>query len=287
MPYNRYRLEGDTRASEVESGLQARIADALWLLARQWQVGEFRGEDASSPVLLRYQMETTPVTELGSYHSRTYTPIDPLVPLEAYVEPQPPGELAGFWRSAEAGMHLFRLLSANGLDSLRGQLRREYPLPAPARVEPTESAWVRLLVRRACNGERIFRERAVILPALRGQLKPDQQTAFDDATNAWERWYQERLSDQPDLTCWDPERMEYRFRLRASTESGAVILNAQEYPGGHLDWFNFDVSTGRFQPAHADRDGRSQNVLPAPVQFPAWRPAAGGNRRMARSILAM
>jgi hypothetical protein len=267
MTYSRYRLEGDTRATEIETGLQARIADALWMLARQWQVGEFRGEDASSPVQARYQMETTPVTELSSYRSRTYAPIDPLVPLEAYVEPQSPGELAGFWRSAEAGMHLLRLLSARGLDSLRSDIRRDYPLPKPARVEPAESAWVRVLVRRACDGARIFRERDAVAAAIRRSLSPEQQAAFDGALTAWEQWYQDRLLDQPGTTCWDPERMEYRFRLRASLESGAVILNAGEYPGGHLDWFSFDAQFERSdRPAQTARHD-PKTVLPAPVQF--------------------
>ena len=32
------------------TSLQAQIRDPLWLLARQWQVGEFAGDDAGSPV---------------------------------------------------------------------------------------------------------------------------------------------------------------------------------------------------------------------------------------------
>ena len=32
-----YRLEPNTVDTDVEEGIQARIADPLWLLARQWQ----------------------------------------------------------------------------------------------------------------------------------------------------------------------------------------------------------------------------------------------------------
>ena len=51
------RIEPHTRDVDLEEGLQARIADPLWLLARQWQVGEFRGEDAASPVHVRLEVE--------------------------------------------------------------------------------------------------------------------------------------------------------------------------------------------------------------------------------------
>jgi hypothetical protein len=55
------RLEPHTRSENLEEGLQERIADPLWLLARQWQVGEFRGEDAASPIHARVRVASTPI----------------------------------------------------------------------------------------------------------------------------------------------------------------------------------------------------------------------------------
>ena len=51
------------RAAGVEEGLAARLADPLWLLARQWQLGEFRGDDAGS---------ATSVTVAGVAHHPTW-----------------------------------------------------------------------------------------------------------------------------------------------------------------------------------------------------------------------
>src|SRR6476619_2522366 len=47
-----YRLEPLHRSNEVASGLTARIHDPAWALTRQWQLGEFAGQDAGSPVLV-------------------------------------------------------------------------------------------------------------------------------------------------------------------------------------------------------------------------------------------
>ena len=273
MPNSRYRLEGNTRASEVETGLQTRIGDALWMLARQWQVGEFRGEDAASPVQARFQVATLPLSSMHSFRSRTFTPIDPLVPLEAYAEQQPPGDLGGFWRSAESGMHLLRLLSAGGLDSLRKTLRVEYALTAPAAVEAEERAWVDLLVRRSCDGERIYRERSVVLPLLRRQIAVTLHAAFEEATNAWIAWHEDRLMTRADLDCWDSDRMEYRFHVRAQGDAGAVALEAREYPGGHLDWYNFDLTSSNWKPEQTNPLPEVRTVFPTPVQF-AGMPAS-------------
>ena len=42
------RLLTSARAGGMEEALAARLADPLWLLARQWQFGEFRGDDAGA-----------------------------------------------------------------------------------------------------------------------------------------------------------------------------------------------------------------------------------------------
>src|SRR4051812_24757427 len=43
------RLEPRPRSTDIAPALSARIRDPLWMLTRQWQFGEFQGEDAGSP----------------------------------------------------------------------------------------------------------------------------------------------------------------------------------------------------------------------------------------------
>ena len=261
MAYSRYRLEGNTRSDEIETGLQSRVADALWMLARQWQVGEFRGEDAASPVQVQYQMETTPVDQFRSYRGKSFTQIDSFIPLEAYAEQQPPAE--SFGRSAEAGMHLLRLLSASGVD-LNNWFREQKPLIEPEHAEPTEAAWVRLLLRRACDGDAIYQSRTQLKPAARLNLTSEpQKLAFDAAFADWEKWYTERFVSQSPFNCWDSERMEYRFEVG----TGDVVLEAKEYPGGHLDWYSFDVQSENTKTPKAAKPNPPKTVLPTPVQF--------------------
>ena len=44
------RLEAIPRAADFDRSLKAEVRDALWMLTRQWQFGEFKGEDAATAV---------------------------------------------------------------------------------------------------------------------------------------------------------------------------------------------------------------------------------------------
>lgn len=48
------RLEPRTRADDLTAGLAARVYDATWMLARQWQLGELTGDDGGTPIAVRH-----------------------------------------------------------------------------------------------------------------------------------------------------------------------------------------------------------------------------------------
>ena len=49
------RLEPRGRDDDMTDAVHARVYDPLWMLARQWQMGEFQGEDTGTPVLARWR----------------------------------------------------------------------------------------------------------------------------------------------------------------------------------------------------------------------------------------
>ena len=59
------RVEGRPRTVNFERALRAEVRDALWMISRQWQLGEFKGEDAGSPVSAKAHLDTTRLTQLG------------------------------------------------------------------------------------------------------------------------------------------------------------------------------------------------------------------------------
>ena len=125
------RLEPRVRRDEPSAGLEARVRDPLWMLARQWQVGEFTAEDAGSPLQVRARVERAPLTR--------YFP-GPLPEAATQGEPDDPepapargtrragGRAHGCALSCETGLHFLRLLEARGV----GRYRQAYVDAIPA-----------------------------------------------------------------------------------------------------------------------------------------------------------
>jgi hypothetical protein len=57
------RLEGRPRTNNFDRALRAEVRDGLWMITKQWQMGEIRGNDAGSPVFAKLQIDTTRLTK--------------------------------------------------------------------------------------------------------------------------------------------------------------------------------------------------------------------------------
>lgn len=53
------RLEGRPRTYNFDRAMRAEVRDALWMLTKQWQMGEFQGDDAGSPVFAKIHDAST------------------------------------------------------------------------------------------------------------------------------------------------------------------------------------------------------------------------------------
>ena len=112
-------------ASEDETlavSVQARIHDPLWLLGRQWQFGELRHDGGATPIDVRVEGTTAPLSRMRGGGADVTTgrsaAIKPTgTPLEALVEREAVREtgLEQLRLRAEAGLHLLRMLRAAGL----------------------------------------------------------------------------------------------------------------------------------------------------------------------------
>jgi hypothetical protein len=75
----------EPRRADSDEGLRARVADPVWFLCRQWQLGELQGEDASTPVAVISAPRHVPIT-----YDRARPDLDPsVIPAEALLEAEP------------------------------------------------------------------------------------------------------------------------------------------------------------------------------------------------------
>lgn len=261
------RLEPHARDPQLQPGLTAAIHDPLWLLARQWQLQEFCGEDAGSPIWADLNVTYAPITR---YHLQPQErspsqvkvegqKLDGSVPLEVLVEresvrdtngPFPPLRLA-----AEAGLQFLRLLNANGAGALREKVCADFPLKNPLAhlTKPEQKEELEK------EKERLGSDTVRFIEVMSGRV-PDgnlmrtglqswsgvpaqHQAAVDKAFQSWKTWYDQLFYEAKDSS-WVPPRLEYQALIAASTQKGEVVLNATEYADGHLDWYSFDAVAG-------------------------------------------
>jgi hypothetical protein len=275
------RLEPVPRDPTLMAGLQARIADPAWLLARQVAFGEFSGQDAASSVSVRMRARASRLTRFRpGYAPGAVAPATgagellpaSVGPLEVLAEAEPEPETGGAVRpvfAAQAGLQYRRMLAAAGVSNLSSYeqgLLQTYPIPpaAPrvaAGMPPSPAATDPALLPysgRVPDGARLYADLAAALrppgvgslpaaPALGGA----SAAVVTSVARAYLAWY-EAVSGQElgHRDSWDPARMEYAFSVAAPGPDAETVLATAELDSGELDWLDFDLlASGKVRPA--------------------------------------
>jgi hypothetical protein len=268
------RLETDVTALDLAPGLEARVADPLWLVGRQWQLAELKGEDAGTPIRAAVEGERFPV------HFPADAPRgrEALAGRDGLIEPVVEAESARAERpafAAEAGLDFERALRLYGAAASIPAFRARFPFAAPADfdagVDRAGGRFLALTAGRAIDG-------GTLGQALQAHRDADGHVtslppglpANSDVLRAATEWlaaWESFVYEPEDGTYWRDSRLEYQFELEAEHAVGRTALVANDYSGGRLDWWSFDL--GRTSAAAAEeREPVRQVTLPAPVRFP-------------------
>jgi hypothetical protein len=286
------RIEPFSRLDDIDNGLQAQMHDPLWLLARQWQTGEFQADDAGTPVLAKLRLERSPLARFRPGPAGKVEPYRSDVPLETLVEREPVQRFADPRRdlrvAADAGLYFMRLLerfkvSPAGRQAFAAAPRLQLPeAPAPGE-DDAGRRYLAVMRGRVPDGYRVYQ---AVAPTLRAATpKPSAAPAIPAADRpkaikagvAFLDWFDARYSIAPAgsgaasaTPTWVSERLEYSFAISAKTSDGELGLTAAEYPGGALEWHSFDVAPGLglgAKPADPGPETLVRTVVPAPVRY--------------------
>jgi hypothetical protein len=301
------RLEPNPRLAAMEETLKARIYDPLWMLVRQWQLGEFQGEDNGSPITVSLQGEVSQLTRFapgplanapvgGEHFDPTNIPVEALVERERAEARSNISERLQL--AAEAGQHFLRMLARESFGTrYHAAIIAKFPLPKPSAEQSNVAGRADLKFLTLLSGR--VPDGAAIANAVRqgGDLagvviSSEDQAAVRRVGEVFIRWYDQLFSEPPvgarDDLAWLPRRMEYAFAVAApapgpslTLTGGETVLVAREYSSGHLDWLDFDLKPRSALGAAADRSAGqnplpiAQTVIPTPVTFrgmpaPRW-----------------
>lgn len=257
------RLEGRTRAEDFDRAMKAEVHDALWMLSRQWQMGEFIGDDAGSPVLAKAHMETTLLDKYkpagGQVQAFEYD-----IPLEVKVEQQP---ILFKQAGLDIALDLRLLMGRQWLKwiatvdtNLKFEYIDQYGISMP---DPETEADAKL-----CAHVKVWQQFAAVsgrnmdgyqlyeylkdnpanhaYDSITGVDTEAKKTQIDGLAKKFIDWFESlyyQPLDQNQLNiAWQPEHLEYQFSCSAPKQGTEKVMQAEEYYHGHLDWYNLDIS---------------------------------------------
>lgn len=282
------RLEPLPKSSDLLAGLRAEIADPLWLIARQRQFGELRGENAGYPIQAQLIAETA---RISRYHPGlpganaaqvAFDHTDSSLPLETIVEQEPVWSLPGDGRlRVDAGLHFLRILRRHRAGGLKARYVTHYAIRDQDIVGDDIDAdeLRRGAVGRVPDGYRLGQD----LRQERGNssqltnLPPQPSVPGNNrdkvlaAANDFLTWWEQLLVEQAGSNgAWKPNRLEHSFAVQAEMPAGRVVLVADEYRGGRLDWYHFRAET-RSDLGSPQRSAAAEHtvrtVIPTPVSY--------------------
>ncbi len=264
------RLEASPRSTDFTRSLRAEVRDPLWMITRQWQMGEFQGEDAATPVgarILSLQQHADRVV-IGTGGPATY---DEAIPLETRVEREALQADLGlavelsrtYWKSNLA------LVSSH-----RDALLAKYPLVfSPDPNDYSGSQLYAAAKTRWWNGFSMYVDMttAGTNPALtafrewldgEASISGGDKTSLNDLAAGLLAWYARTYSQPASATenAWKTAQLEYGFTI-ATPAAAQNVLVADEYYQGHVDWYSFDLDNR--QPVAIDGE-----TAPSPQQPP-------------------
>lgn len=261
------RLEPRARTNDLGEALAAQIRDPLWLLARQWQLGELDGTDAGSPTLVELGVRTSAPTALILPNG---TELPPAAPMEPRVFRE---DAAGdMMLSAEIGCLFESILDAHGLAISKDEVRLVLPLPTAgaAAADPATRDFLSVCGGRLVDGISLYRAAKASLPqipaALSGVHAPE--AALRDALVelvATADDLEVGLADS-DPPAWNGRDLDYQFALRAPLPGGGTAtITAAPDLDATLDWHAFDVDA--MAPGASASPLVWTAVLPSDVRF--------------------
>ena len=238
------RLEGRPSLPDFERSLRTEVRDPLWFLTRQWQFGEFQGEDAASPIDVALGIRSAPLASLRI--GATDAPYDPGVPLETRVEREPvPFDLTIYMQGSRL---LERLLDAKLLKFLPNFVT-QWPLTAASIAGEAVVDAARL----QATGTAFLVDIAELIESIRGgtfaaavsAMTADlgERTALTAAGVKLLNWFDRTYgAPRTEPSAWRADRLSYQFACQTTVGPDAVSLLADEYRGGILDWYAFDAA---------------------------------------------
>lgn len=256
------RLEGRPRKDDFDRALKAEIRDPLWMLTKQWQTGEFMGDDAGSPAGAKVHLKSTMLNKFkpSGHTARPYE--SKKEPLEAMVEQRPVPftilneKVFSLDIRLALGRHWVKMVKNAISDLTDFFITNGYSITAPANPNEKDDAFIlahreawqdfAAISGRKIDGYKIYKAIDDGVDIGAGSGHEAEITILASNFKNWvEKFFMQPKNNE---NAWLPSRLEYQFACSApegeegTDDFNEKIYEAEEYYTGKLDWYNFSIS---------------------------------------------
>lgn len=286
------RLEPSLRnENQLDNALRFEVADALWMLTRQWQFGEFEAEDAGTASFVQMKGQHATPASIGPDPGKTTpfnfndTPFE-----EAFEAAEFIPEVSD---RIEMGRHWERLIKKRLTGARRSQVWQMFrtntrfhftsAIPEqPDRVHKFQHAQKHSDDQKNQLINAVAGGKAMDGYALIHELKQGKQASVflsapdaevDQVGKEFLAWYK-RVYGQPleNADSWHAAHLEYQTQLNfAGTTGKEYALQKSEYYGEGVDWFGFVSKTTRSADGTVGGsltvNEKVETVIPSGVRF--------------------
>jgi len=294
------RLETRARTIDFTRSLRAEVRDPLWMLTRQWQFGEFNGEDAASCVTSRIAFQHEEIDRLSLRDQDAFEFDGMTIPLETRVERESipltvrtkaNGDVySDVLFAVQWGKQFLRLLRAALLEAHYSDYLSKFPirvLPDASGTKDTTGLDPAALEIQTCVGSKVADGVAIVLAvengthdtwldSIPGGDKAALKVIAADFAAACRTKFR-RLFTQPDDgtdSAWLQNHLEYQFSVAGGPlqQGPQTVLLAEQYHQGRVDWYSFDSVTDHNLPiepevAPIQLKEEVKSFLPGNVRF--------------------
>jgi hypothetical protein len=280
------RLESRTRHEDLTDALRFRVHDPLWMLSRQWQLGEFKGNNAGSALnvkcrvnrkkaAVRWQpkedMPIEPEVE-GVNHD-----ITPLMRVEAAMYfldllqgRFPQIDRAGALKALRELFPLGDLVASFGHSSFDEKEVQDHTRKLNARLGVFSKSFAKKLFDGIELYENLAKQNSHLIFE---KLKPCGKNCVDFIEERLNEvmyydffvWVQKTYFPRGgDNTYWKNNQLGYDCQM----EVGQQKFEAKDYSSGELSWYSFDVT--KEQSSRPNDTGETENIwsIPTLATFP-------------------
>ena len=238
------RMEPRPRTENFERSLRAEIRDGLWMLTRQWEMGEMESEDAGSAVdarLVTKQMHIDRIALQGNNGNQ----YNEMIPMETLVE----SEIVPFTHALRIQVAQFFLqlhtttLKTTYVSKYLSNFGFDTNLEDQFKGQVNGLSFYIATKTRAFDGEKLYasiqNNTFNTIVGINSVDIPAMKAITDQLTSWFQRQYFQPSS--PTNSAWHPQQLDYQFAIAAPDVTGTqIVLRASQYFQGRLDWYAFD-----------------------------------------------